>query len=92
MGGTRQLKEVPVWQALLGVGMPFAALTRNLGRPDLPRHIRRQGQQGRRRQPEGRPRAFHRRGRPQGTLLVWDDTHHPFLPCVRGSVAFRVAL
>ncbi len=32
VGDTRLLKQAPVWQALLGVGMPFTALTRNLGR------------------------------------------------------------
>lgn len=32
VGDTRLLKEAAVWQALLGVGMPFTALTRNLGR------------------------------------------------------------
>ena len=32
VGDTRLLKQVPVWQALLGMGMPFTALTRSLGR------------------------------------------------------------
>lgn len=31
IGDTRLLKEPSVWQALIGVGMPFTTLTRNLG-------------------------------------------------------------
>ncbi len=32
IGDTRLLKRLDVWGALLGVGMPFTALTRSLGR------------------------------------------------------------